>query len=131
MKKLCIRKKRSFNFWKDSPIIAAENTFVKENCGSFRCRGCPVQLLLAEGHAVGALVHGGIHLMGANQNLVQGAVVLMAAMVGTLLDGAFDALVCVTVHKKASFEFGFGSSMRSRLKTIQGISSKVAFSGLI
>ena len=49
--------------------------------------------------------------MGTNQNLVQGAVVLMAAMVGTLLDGAFDALVCMTVHKKASFEIGFGNSM--------------------
>ena len=70
-----------------------------------------MSLLLAEGHAVGALVHGGIHLMGANQNLVQGAVVLVAAVMGALLDGTFDALVCMTVHRKASFEIGFGNSM--------------------
>ena len=64
--------------------------------------------------------------MGTNQNLVQGAVVLMAAMVGTLLDGAFDALVCMTVHKKASFEIGFGNSMVGFLKTIPEKVSNVA-----
>ena len=64
--------------------------------------------------------------MGTNQNLVQGAVVLMAAMVGALLDGAFDALVCMTVHKKASFEIGFGNSMVCFLKTIPENLSNVA-----
>ena len=67
--------------------------------------------LLTEGFAVSTLVSSGIGLMGANQNLVQGAVVLVAAMMGTLLDSAFDALVCMTVHRKASFEIGFGNSM--------------------
>ena len=64
--------------------------------------------------------------MGTNQNLVQGAVVLMAAMVGTLLDGAFDALVCMTVHKIASFLIGFGNSMNDFLKTIRENLSNVA-----
>ena len=69
--------------------------------------------------------------MGTNQNLVQGAVVLMAAMVGTLLDGAFDALVCVTVHKIASFLIGFGNSMDDFLKTIREKLSNVAKSVLL
>ena len=103
MKKLCIIKKRNINSGRYANIITAEIGFVKENCGSRSCRNTTVQLLLAEGHAVGALVHGGIHLMGANQNLVQGAVVLVAAMMGTLLDGAFDALVCMAVHMRSSF----------------------------
>jgi hypothetical protein len=54
--------------------------------------------LLAEGLAVGALILGRVHLMGAHQNPVQRAVVLILAVVCTLLDGAFDALVCMTVH---------------------------------
>jgi hypothetical protein len=60
-----------------------------------------VQLLLAEGLAVGALIGGGVHFMGAHQDLVQGTVVLMAAVMGTLLVGTFNALVCVTVHSKS------------------------------
>jgi len=55
-------------------------------------------LLLAEGFAVGTLVHGGITLVGADQNSVQGAVVCLITMMGTLLDGTLDALICVTVH---------------------------------
>ena len=55
-------------------------------------------LLLAEGLAVGALVHGGVRLMGTHQDPVQRAVVLILAVVSALLDGAFDALVCMTVH---------------------------------
>ena len=72
-----------------------------------------MQLLLAEGHAVGALVNSRVRLMGTHHDLVQGAVVIVLTMVGTLLDGAFDALVGMTVHRKASFEFGFGNSMVS------------------
>jgi hypothetical protein len=72
--------------------------------GKLRQPGLPqssfLQLLLAEGHAVGALVNGGIHLMGTHQDLVQGTVILMAAMVGTLLNGTFDALVCVAIHNE-------------------------------
>jgi len=47
-------------------------------------------------------------------------------MMGTLLDGAFDALVCMTVHKKTSFEIGFGNSMVVFLKTIPEKVSNVA-----
>ena len=56
-------------------------------------------LLLAERLAVSALIGSGIHLMGTHQDLIQGTVVLVAAVMGALLDGAFDALVCMTVHK--------------------------------
>ena len=55
-------------------------------------------LSLAEGLAVGALVHGRICLVGTHQDLVQGAVVLIFAVVSAVLDGTFDALVCMTVH---------------------------------
>ena len=55
-------------------------------------------LLLAEGHAVGALVLGGVGLMGAYKDLVQGAVVGLVAVMGTLGNGALDALICFAVH---------------------------------
>ena len=57
-----------------------------------------VTLFLAEGLAVGALIHGGIGLMGAHQDLIQGAEVFAVAVVCALLDGAFDALVGIAVH---------------------------------
>lgn len=64
---------------------------------------------LAEGFAVGALVLGGVVLVGAHQDLVQGAVVLLAAVVGALLHGAGNAVVgragmagIVGVHENAS-----------------------------
>ena len=88
-------------------------------------------LLLAEGHAVGALILSGVCLVGTHSDAVERTVVFLLTVMGTLADSTFDGLVGMAVHKKASFEFGFGSSMRSRLKTILGISSKVAFSGLI
>ena len=89
------------------------------------------ELLLAEGHAVGALILSGVCLVGTNGDAVQGTVVFLLAVMGTLADGAFDGLVGMTAHKKASFEFGFGNSMRSRLETILGLSSKVAFYRMI
>ena len=58
---------------------------------------------LAEGLAVGALVLGRIGLMGTHQNPVQRAVVLTVTVVGTGLNGAFDALIGMTIHKNASF----------------------------
>ena len=58
-----------------------------------RCR-----LPLAEGLAVGALVHGGIGFMGTHQDPVQGAVVLGIAVVCAGLNGAFDALIGMTIH---------------------------------
>ena len=63
-------------------------------------------LLLAEGLAVGTLVHGGIHFMGAHQDAVQRAVVLGIAVIGALLDGAFDALVGMVVHPFSPPSFG-------------------------
>ena len=60
-------------------------------------------LLLAEGLAVGALVHGGVALVGAHQDAVQSAEIGIAAVVGALVYGAFNALVSVTVHNGSSF----------------------------
>lgn len=59
----------------------------------------PELLLSAEGLTVGALIGSGILFMGADQNPVQRAVICLIAMVGTLLDSAFDALVCILVHR--------------------------------
>ena len=64
--------------------------------------------------------------MGTHHDLVQGAVVLVPAMVGTLPDGAFDALVGMTVHRKASFKIGFGNSMGSVFKIMLAKVSNVA-----
>ena len=36
--------------------------------------------------------------MGAYQDAIQGAVVAVGAVVGALLHGAFNALVCLTIH---------------------------------
>ena len=66
--------------------------------------------------------------MGAHQNLIQGAVVFVTAMMRTLLDGAFDALVCMTVHRKASFKIGFGNSMGPVFKIMLAKVSNVATS---
>ena len=49
-----------------------------------------------EGIAVGALLLGRIHLMGADLYTVQRAVVRSAAMVCALVDAAVNALVCMT-----------------------------------
>ena len=46
--------------------------------------------------------------MGTHQDLVQRAEVFVLTMVGTLLDSAFDALVCMTVHKETSFDLDSG-----------------------
>ena len=66
----------------------------------------PHFLLLAEGLAVGALIHGGITFVGTHQNPVQGAVVLAVAVVSTGLDGAFNALVCMAIHSCILLLFG-------------------------
>ena len=99
MKKLCILQKRNINFGNYDNIITAEKDFVKGNCGSLGCR-IP-GLLLAERLAVSALISGGIHLVSTHQDLVQRTVVLVTAVMGTLLDGTFDTLVCMTVHSKS------------------------------
>ena len=66
--------------------------------------GARQKLLFAEGLTVSALVLSGVHLMGTHQDPVQRAVVLVFAVISTLLDGTLDTLICMTVHKKASFD---------------------------
>ena len=68
-------------------------------------KGCVLQrtqkeLLLAEGLAVSALVHGGVALVGADQNTVQSAEVCILAVVSALLNGALNALVCFAIHNQ-------------------------------
>ena len=89
------------NISKYGIIILPDTDFVKKKAAaSAAAQG----LLLPEGHAVCALVNSGIGLMGTYQNPVQRTVVLIPAMVGTLCNGALDALVGMAVHKKPSFE---------------------------
>lgn len=52
-----------------------------------------LHLFELERFAVGALIHGGVELMGAHGDAVQGAEVLVLAVVFALLDGTFDRLV--------------------------------------
>ena len=82
-------------------------------------KAAAITLLLAEGLAVGALIHGGICLMGTNHNAVQRAVVLSIAVVCAGLDGTFDALVCMAVHIHFLLHFGFGNSMAGLQKIIR------------
>ena len=86
--------------------------FVKEKslCGKhfrYRCIGGGItppytlkkRLLLTEGLAVGALIHGGICFVGTNQDTLQGAEVCVLAVMCALCNGAFNALVCMAVHE--------------------------------
>ena len=76
----------------------------KEMDGGFRRR--QNSLLSAEGLAVGALLIGGVHLVGSHLDVIKRAVISGIAVIGTLLDGTGDALVCVAVHKNSSFLLG-------------------------
>ena len=58
----------------------------------------PPVLLFAEGLAVGALVRGGIGLVGTHQNPIQAAEVCVLTVMLALLNGTLDALVCMTIH---------------------------------
>jgi len=84
-------------------------------------------LLLAEGFAVGALIHGGVAFVGAHQDPVQRAVVLVLTVVCALMDGAFDALVGIAVHGIRLLFSEFLPSMTPEKETIQGIFSCIAF----
>ena len=77
-------------------------------------------LLLAEGLTVSALILSGICLMGAHQNTVQGAVVLAVAMIGTLLNGTLDTLICMAVHVRFLLLFEFRLSMAAHIKMKHG-----------
>ena len=66
----------------------------------------PPNLLLAERLAVGALVHSRVGFVGTDHDPVQGAVILGVAVISALLDGAFNALVGMAVHRISSFVLG-------------------------
>lgn len=53
-------------------------------------------LLLFKAHAVGALIHSGIGLMGAHMDLAERTVVLIGAVMGALIDRTGNGLVCIT-----------------------------------
>ena len=55
-------------------------------------------LSLTEGLAVGALILGGVYLVGTYQNAVQRTVVLAVAVVSALLNSTLNTLVCLAVH---------------------------------
>lgn len=81
------------------------------------------RLLLTEGLAIGAVGLSGVYLVGAHHNVIQGAVILAAAVVGALLNGAFDGLVCMAIHDHNLLLFGFCLSMAGKIGLIQGIFS--------
>ena len=66
--------------------------------------------------------------MGTYQNPVQRAVVLGVAVISTLLDGTFDALIGIAVHNGASFVFGFGVSIAQSSKINQEFFANLAIS---
>lgn len=83
------------------------------DCGNrrgLRAAPVPVKSALAEGHAVGALVHGGVTLMGADMDLVQRTVIFCIAVVGAGDDGTFDALVSMTIHDDFLLKFCIANS---------------------
>ena len=82
-------------------IIDYINIYLKGR-GSFILPRPPV-LFFTEGHTIGTLVHSGIALMGTHQNTVQRTEVGIHAMMGTLRNGTFNSLICVTIHCCSSF----------------------------
>ena len=76
------------------PISPSPSNHNRKNpCRMFSLRQGFLCLLLLEAHAVGALIHGGVGLMGADLNGVQAAVGLTLAMVRAGSDLAFDGSV--------------------------------------
>ena len=67
-------------------------------CKNAAAIAAAIGLSLAEGLAVGALIHGRVGLMGTNHDLIQGAVVFSVAVVSAGLDGAFNALIGMAIH---------------------------------
>ena len=104
MKEICTLDKKYLNFAKSYIIIRLRKQFVKKKAAgnSLPLFAVP-QLLFAEGHTVGALILGGVSLVGTHLDAVQRAVVLGVAVVGALGHGALDALVRMAVHKFPSF----------------------------
>ena len=66
--------------------------------------------------AVGALVHGGMHLVGTHGDAVQGAVILIRAVVVALVYGTLDAMVGTTgfhIESLLSFDRFYDGVMAS------------------
>ena len=118
--------KTIFEFSRFFPIISEVMPFVKKRkkkqskpgkkalkpvSAGYETRQKKTLLLLSEGHTVGALIHRGAGLVGAHQNLVQRAVVLVLAVVCAILNGTFNALVGVVVHLKILLYIWFVCSM--------------------
>ncbi len=79
---------------------AKENSSRQSSCCFWEFSLCRylLPLLLAEGLAVGTLIHRRIHLVGTYQNPVQCTVVGISAVMCALLHGTLDALICMTIH---------------------------------
>ena len=58
--------------------------------------------------------------MGTHQDLIQGAVVLVLAVVSAGLDGAFDALVCMAIHIEFLLLIWYVTSMTPKSKPNHG-----------
>ena len=74
------------------------STVRQEKCGGITPPQ-PIFLLLAERSAIGTLIGSGIGLVGAHQDSIQGAVVRITAVIGALMDGTFNTLVCMAAHR--------------------------------
>ena len=127
MKNLCMQKEYSLNFCNSHNICFPGQCQGNRKGGSRKTGSLENALALAEGLAVGTLVNGGIGFMGTHQNPVQRAVILAFAVVRALMDGAFNALVGMTIHCCFLLLFGFGHSMAERAKGILEKVSKLAF----
>ena len=79
-------------------------------------------LLLAEGLAVGALIHCRVAFVSAHQDAVQGAEVLSVAVICAGLNGAFDALVCIGVHIRSLLIFEIAVIMACKCKNMRRFS---------
>ena len=95
-------QKTKYKFWKLQQYDSGKNKLRQGKLRQQTAAACHyLQLLLAERLAVGALICSGIDFVGAHQDLVQGTVVLVTAVMGALLNSALNALVCMTVHNKS------------------------------
>ena len=80
-------------------------------------------LLFPEGLAVGALIHGGVCLMGTYQDMLQRAVVFVVTVVRALGNGTLDASVCMAAHTWFLLCIEFGFSLTRKQGSILEINS--------
>ena len=76
------------------------------------------ELLLPEGLAVGALIHGGVCLVGTYQDMLQRAVVFVVTVVRALGNGTLDASVCMAAHTWFLLCIEFGFSLTRKQESI-------------